>query len=59
MSSRVSRWNDTKIFSDFEEEYEDSNGDEMDAESRGRSKASSWLKSKAALRLVVIYTFWQ
>lgn len=60
MSSRVSRWNDTKIFSDFEDEYEDSVEDDMDAEFHGRSKASSLLKSKAsALRLVVIFTFWQ
>ncbi|XP_010509765.1 PREDICTED: RRP12-like protein isoform X2 [Camelina sativa] len=47
-SSKVSRWNDTKIFSDFDDEYEDSDGDDMDAESHGRSKASSLLKSKAS-----------
>ncbi|CAN8277424.1 unnamed protein product [Cochlearia groenlandica] len=44
-SSKVSRWNDTKIFSDF---AEDSDEDYMDGESRGRSKASSLLKSKAS-----------
>lgn len=60
MSSRASRWNDTKIFSDFADENEDSDGDYMDAGTHGRSKASSLLKSKASgLRLVVvIYTFW-
>lgn len=59
MSSRASRWNDTKIFSDFADDYEDSDdGDYMDAGSLGHSKASSLLKSKASgLRLVVIYTF--
>ncbi|KAF8100994.1 hypothetical protein N665_0212s0035 [Sinapis alba] len=47
-SSKVSRWNDTKIFSDFDDEDEDSDGDYMDGETRGRSKASSLLKSKAS-----------
>ena len=51
LSSRASRWNDTKIFSDFADEDEDSDGDYMDGESNGRSKT---LKSKAsALRLVL------
>ena len=48
LSSRASRWNDTKIFSDFADEDEDSDGDYMDAESNGRSKAPSVLKSKAS-----------
>jgi ribosomal RNA-processing protein 12 len=47
-SSKVSRWNDTKIFSDVYADSEDSDGDDMDAESHGRSKASSLLKSKAS-----------
>ncbi|CAN6825587.1 RRP12-like protein [Brassica napus] len=46
--SKASRWNDTKIFSDFADEDEDSDGDYMDAESNGRSKAPSVLKSKAS-----------
>ena len=55
LSYRVSRWNDTKIFSDFDDEDEDSDGEYMDGETHGRSKASSLLKSKAsALRLVII-----
>ncbi|CAN6996204.1 unnamed protein product [Brassica rapa subsp. trilocularis] len=44
-SSKASRWNDTKIFSDFADEDEDSDGDYMDGESNGRSKT---LKSKAS-----------
>ncbi|CAN8285157.1 unnamed protein product [Cochlearia groenlandica] len=48
--SQVSRWNDTKIFSDFADEDEDSDGDYMDAESRSRSKASSLLKDKESKR---------
>ncbi|WZY81774.1 hypothetical protein YC2023_028158 [Brassica napus] len=47
-SSKVSRWNDTKIFSDFDDEDEDSDGEYMDGETHGRSKASSLLKSKAS-----------
>ncbi|VVA93509.1 unnamed protein product [Arabis nemorensis] len=47
-SSKASRWNDTKIFSDFADEDEDSDGDYMDAGTHGRSKASSLLKSKAS-----------
>ncbi|ESQ52033.1 hypothetical protein EUTSA_v10016153mg [Eutrema salsugineum] len=47
-SSKASRWNDTKIFSDFADEDEDSDGDYMDGRSHGRSKASSLLKSKAS-----------
>ncbi|KAF2605537.1 hypothetical protein F2Q70_00025145 [Brassica cretica] len=46
--SKASRWNDTKIFSDFADEDEDSDGDYMDGESNGRSKAPSVLKSKAS-----------
>ncbi|KAJ0240084.1 ARM repeat superfamily protein [Hirschfeldia incana] len=50
-SSKASRWNDTKIFSDFADEDEDSDGDYMNGESHGRSKAPSVLKSKvSALR---------
>ncbi|KAF3600811.1 hypothetical protein F2Q69_00033465 [Brassica cretica] len=44
-SSKASRWNDTKIFSDFAGEDEDSDGDYMDGD---RSKAPSVLKSKAS-----------
>ncbi|KAF8110205.1 hypothetical protein N665_0086s0044 [Sinapis alba] len=47
-SSKASRWNDTKIFSDFADEDEDSDGDYMDEESHGRNKAHSLLKSKAS-----------
>ncbi|KAH0925426.1 hypothetical protein HID58_017682 [Brassica napus] len=46
--SKASRWNDTKIFSDFADEDEDSDGDYMDGESNGRSKAPSVLKYKAS-----------
>ncbi|CAH8389307.1 unnamed protein product [Eruca vesicaria subsp. sativa] len=46
--SKASRWNDTKIFSDFADEDEDSDGDYMDGESRSRSKAPSLMKSKAS-----------
>uniref|UniRef100_A0A1J3F6E5 RRP12-like protein n=1 Tax=Noccaea caerulescens TaxID=107243 RepID=A0A1J3F6E5_NOCCA len=47
-SSKASRWNDTKIFSDLADEDEDSDVDYMDGESHGRTKASSLLKSKAS-----------
>ncbi|KAJ4891620.1 ARM repeat superfamily protein [Raphanus sativus] len=47
-SSKASRWNDTKIFSDFADEDEDSDGEYMDGEPHGRSKALSLLKSKAS-----------
>lgn len=49
-TSRQSRWNHTKIFSDFDgEETEDSAGEYMDAETSGRnSKGSALLKSKAS-----------
>lgn len=53
---RLSRWNHTKIFSDFDdEETEDSDVEFMDTKtiSGRKSKASSQLKSKASsLRLV-------
>ncbi|KAG2326830.1 hypothetical protein Bca52824_009558 [Brassica carinata] len=47
-SSKASRWNDTKIFSDFADEDEESDEEYMDGESHGRSKAPSVLKSKAS-----------
>ncbi|PQQ15272.1 RRP12-like protein [Prunus yedoensis var. nudiflora] len=50
-TSRLSRWNHTKIFSDFDhEETEDSDTDYMDAKtvSGKRRKASLQLKSKAS-----------
>ncbi|KAM2313831.1 hypothetical protein ACFX1S_026933 [Malus domestica] len=50
-TSRLSRWNHTKIFSDFDdEETEDSNADYMDAKtvSGRRGKASTQFKSKAS-----------
>ncbi|KAM0969999.1 hypothetical protein EV1_017912 [Malus domestica] len=50
-TSRLSRWNHTKIFSDFgDEENEDSDADYMDAktESGRRGKVSTQLKSKAS-----------
>ncbi|KAJ4827707.1 hypothetical protein Tsubulata_029798 [Turnera subulata] len=50
-TSRLSRWNHTKIFSDFgDEETEDSDGDSMDTRtvSGRKSKAFSRLKSKAS-----------
>ncbi|KAJ6355703.1 hypothetical protein OIU77_006142 [Salix suchowensis] len=52
-TSRISRWNHTKIFSDFSDgETEDSGGEYMDTKTvTGRhSKFSSRLKSKASLR---------
>lgn len=50
-TSRLSRWNHTKIFSDFgDDETEGSDAEYMDARTMNgqRSKASSLLKSKAA-----------
>lgn len=51
-TSRQSRWNDTKIFSDFgDDESEGSDAEYMDARTMSgrRSKGSSQLKSKASL----------
>ncbi|GLT62846.1 hypothetical protein SLA2020_354490 [Shorea laevis] len=52
-TSRLSRWNHTKIFSDFDGEgTEDSGGEYMDADttiSSRRSRGSTQLKSKASL----------
>ncbi|XP_050216515.1 uncharacterized protein LOC126667567 [Mercurialis annua] len=52
-TSRSSRWNHTKIFSDFEnEDTQDSDAEYMDTEtfSGRQSKGSALLKSKASLR---------
>ncbi|XP_062143407.1 uncharacterized protein LOC133851110 isoform X1 [Alnus glutinosa] len=51
-TSRLSKWNDTKIFSDFgDDESEGSDAEYMDARTMSgrRSKGSSQLKSKASL----------
>ncbi|KAG5243558.1 RRP12 protein [Salix suchowensis] len=56
-TSRISRWDHTKIFSDFSDgETENSDGECMDTKTvSGRhSKFSSRLKSKASLRSVIL-----
>jgi ribosomal RNA-processing protein 12 len=53
---RPSKWNDTKIFSDFgDDESEGSDAEYMDARTMSgrRSKGSSQLKSKASLLRLV------
>ncbi|XAR51105.1 hypothetical protein NMG60_11005643 [Bertholletia excelsa] len=49
-TSRLSRWNHTKIFSDFGDEENDSDAEYMDAKSvsSGRNKSSAMLASKAS-----------
>ncbi|KAH8505512.1 hypothetical protein H0E87_012659 [Populus deltoides] len=57
-TSRISRWNHTKIFSDFSDgETENSDGEYMDTKTiSGRhSKFSSQLKPKASLRSKIIH----
>ncbi|KAL6277373.1 hypothetical protein ACE6H2_020974 [Prunus campanulata] len=49
-TSRLSRWNHTKVFSDFDDEETENHTDYMDAKTVAgrRGKASSQLKSKAS-----------
>lgn len=55
---RLSRWNYTEIFSDFDEETFDSKADNMDVDTvsgRYGKAATSRLKSKSLVRWVVIF----